>query len=39
VSRFHSYEAAKRAWVQAHPTATAEQYESAMRAIAKRYGV
>lgn len=39
MSRFHSYEAAKRAWAAAHTTATAEQYESAMRAIAKRYGV
>lgn len=34
-----AYEAAKRAWVEANPNAAPEQYEAAMRAIAKRYGV
>ena len=34
-----AYEAAKRAWIAAHPNATPEQYDAAMRAIAKRMGV
>lgn len=34
-----AYEAAKRAWVDANPGATSEQYDAAMRAIARRYGV
>ena len=34
-----AYEAAKRAWIAANPNATAEQYEAAMRAIARCYGV
>ena len=34
-----AYEAAKRAWVAAHPDATPAQYGRAMRAIAKRLGV
>lgn len=32
---WHAYEAAKRAWIAAHPGATPEQYESAMKAIAQ----
>ncbi len=34
-----AYEAAKRAWIEAHPGATPEQYEAAMKAIAERFGV
>ena len=37
--RWQAYEAAKRAWVDANPGATSEQYEAAMRAIAELYGV
>lgn len=37
--RWQSYEAAKRAWIAAHPDATPEQYDAAMREIARRYGV
>lgn len=36
---WQAYEAAKRAWVAANPGATPEQYDAAMRAIAKSYGV
>ena len=36
---WQAYEAAKRAWIDANHTATPEQYETAMRAIARRYGV
>ncbi len=36
---WQAYESAKRAWIDANPGATAEQYEAAMRAIARRYGV
>ena len=36
---WQAYEAAKRAWIDANPGATPEQYETAMRAIARRYGV
>ena len=34
---WQAYEAAKRAWIDANPGATREQYETAMRAIAGRY--
>jgi len=34
-----AYEAAKRAWIAAHPTATADQYEQAIRLLAKRYRI
>lgn len=34
-----AYETAKRAWIAANPNATAQQYETAMRAIATRCGV
>lgn len=34
-----AYEAAKRAWGDAHPDATPEQYEAAMRAIAEQLGI
>ena len=36
---WQAYEAAKRAWIDANPTATPEQYSAAMRAIAERHGV
>ena len=36
---YRGYELAKAAWLALHPGATAAQYEAAMRAIAKRYGV
>ena len=36
---WQAYEAAKRAWANANPQATAEQYDAAMRAIAERLGV
>ena len=36
---WQAYEAAKRAWIEANPDATPEQYEAAMRAIAERHGV
>ena len=36
---WEAYEAAKRAWIDANPTATAEQYDAAMKAIAERLGV
>ena len=39
VSKYSMYEAAKRSWTCANPGATAEQYEAAMLAIARRYGV
>lgn len=39
MSTYQAYEAAKRAWIDAHPGATPAQYEAAMRAIAARLGV
>ena len=36
---WHDYEAAKAAWVKAHPSATAKQFESAIRRILKRTGL
>lgn len=36
---WQAYEAAKRAWVAANPGATQEQYEAAMKALAKKYRV
>lgn len=36
---WEAYEAAKRAWIAAHPDATPEEYDAAMRAIAKRMRV
>ena len=36
---WQAYEAAKRAWIDANPGATPEQYAEAMRAIADRCGV
>ena len=36
---WQAYEAAKRAWIAAHPNATPEQYDAAMRAIARRFKV
>lgn len=35
----HAYEAAKASWIKRHPTATPEQYESAMKALARRFKV
>ncbi len=34
-----AYEAAKRAWIAEHPGATPEQYEAAMKALAKQFKV
>lgn len=34
-----AHEAAKRQWIAANPAATPEQYEKAMRLLAKRYGI
>jgi len=34
-----AYEAEKAAWIAANPDATPDQYEAAMREIAKRLGV
>lgn len=39
MSSWTAYEAAKAAWLKAHPNATAKQIERAMRAIAQRLGV
>ena len=36
---WQAYEAAKRAWIDANPTATPEQYEAAMKALAKQFKV
>lgn len=36
---WEAYEAAKRAWIAAHPDATPAQYDAAMRAIAEQMGV
>ena len=36
---WQAYEAAKRAWVAANPGATPEQYEAAMKALAKQFKV
>lgn len=36
---YRGYELAKATWLALHPCATSSQYEAAMRAIAKRYGV
>jgi hypothetical protein len=36
---YQGYEAAKRIWIAKHPNHTPEQYQKAIRAIAKRYGV
>lgn len=34
-----AYEAAKASWIKRHPTATPEQYEAAMKALATKYKV
>ena len=36
---WEAYEAAKASWIKRHPSATPEQYDAAMRAIAERLGV
>jgi len=33
------YEAAKRLWLATHPNATPEQYQAAMRKLARRVGL
>jgi hypothetical protein len=33
------YEYLKREWIESHPSATPEQYQRAIRAIAKRLGI
>lgn len=38
-SSWHAYEAAKAAWIAAHPNATPAEYEAAMRRIARRLGL
>lgn len=35
----HAYEAAKASWIKRHPKATPDQYEAAMKALAKKYRV
>ena len=35
----HAYEAAKASWIKRHPKATPEQYEAAMKALAKQFKV
>ena len=39
MGNYTMYEAAKRAWVAAHPDATPAEYDEAKRAIAERLGV
>lgn len=39
MSKYHAYEAAKRQWIAANPAATPEEYEKAMRKLARRYGI
>ena len=36
---WQAYEAAKRAWIAEHQGATPEQYEAAMKALAKQFKV
>ncbi len=36
---WQAYEASKRAWIAANPGSTPEQYDAAMRAIARRFKV
>jgi len=38
-SNYARYEAEKAIWASSHPDSTSEQYEAAMRAIAKACGV
>ena len=39
MSKWAIYEQRKHAWIQAHPEATHEEYEQAMRRIAKELGL
>lgn len=39
MQKYAYYEAAKQVWIRTNPEATPEQYEAAMRAIAKKYRV
>lgn len=36
---WQAYEAAKASWIKRHPAATSEQYEAAMKALAKQFKV
>jgi hypothetical protein len=36
---WQAYEAAKASWIKRHPKATPDQYEAAMKALAKKYRV
>ena len=36
---WQAYEAAKRAWIDANPGATPEQYKAAMKSLAKQFKV
>lgn len=36
---YEQYEEMKRAWIKAHPEATPEEYQNAMRRIAAKCGV
>jgi hypothetical protein len=36
---WQAYEAAKASWIKRHPNATTEQYEAAMKALARRFKV
>jgi hypothetical protein len=38
-SKWREYERRKAAWVAAHPCATPEEYEAAMREIARELGL
>lgn len=39
MNNYEKYEAMKRDWVQANPSATNEEYQNAMRRIAAKCGV
>ena len=36
---YQAYEAAKHAWIEANPAATADEYEAAMQALAADLGI
>lgn len=37
--QYASYQLAKNEWVKQHPEATPEQYEEAMKALARNFGI
>lgn len=37
--RWHEYEQRKQAWLRTHPEATSEEYQAAMRELARKLGV